>query len=112
MPPTGDGYCNLNRIRADVGFDIDDLPEIPPIFRLIQSIGEIGDAEMFSVFNMGVGFCVVVAEKDAARSLEVLGAHGVDPRVIGRATAEHKKEVRLAQLGLIGGKERLRPERG
>src|SRR5258708_23583123 len=33
---TGDGLLNLPRVDANVGFMIDDLPPVPPIFRLIQ----------------------------------------------------------------------------
>ena len=34
---------------------------IPPIFRLIQQRGPVDDIEMFRVFNMGVGFVMIVA---------------------------------------------------
>lgn len=33
----------------------------PPIFALLQSRGAVSDAEMFDVFNMGLGFIAVVA---------------------------------------------------
>ena len=39
--------------------------EVPPLFRLIQSKGEIADDEMHRVFNMGVGMIVAVAAEDA-----------------------------------------------
>jgi phosphoribosylformylglycinamidine cyclo-ligase len=32
----------------------------PPIFRLIQHHGQISDAEMYHVFNMGLGMLVIV----------------------------------------------------
>jgi phosphoribosylformylglycinamidine cyclo-ligase len=38
--------------------------EVPPIFRLIQSGGRVGDGEMFRTFNMGIGMAVVVAPDD------------------------------------------------
>ncbi len=34
--------------------------KIPPMFRAIQNLGDIGDEEMFSTFNMGVGFVLVM----------------------------------------------------
>jgi phosphoribosylformylglycinamidine cyclo-ligase len=104
---TGDGFCNLNRIRAEVGFVLDGLPAADGVYRLIQETGEISDAEMYSVFNMGVGFCVVVAASDVEASLAALGEGA---SVIGHATDAHPKEVRLVGPGLIGGKDRLRPE--
>ncbi len=38
---------------------------IPPVFDLIQRRGALSDAEMYRVFNMGVGMIVVVAREDA-----------------------------------------------
>jgi phosphoribosylformylglycinamidine cyclo-ligase len=43
--------------------------EVPPLFRLIQREGRVEEAEMFRVFNMGIGMVVTVAPTavDAAR---------------------------------------------
>jgi phosphoribosylformylglycinamidine cyclo-ligase len=32
---------------------------VPPVFGWLQTLGNVADAEMFRVFNMGVGFAVV-----------------------------------------------------
>lgn len=34
--------------------------EIPQVFRVLQSLGNIAEAEMFATFNMGIGFILVV----------------------------------------------------
>ncbi len=107
---TGDGFCNMNRIRADVGFDLDNLPEPGAIYKLIQARGEISEAEMYSVFNMGVGFCVVTPKAAADEVMAVATSHGFTAQVIGQATAEHPNIVRLCEQGLVGGKDRLSPE--
>ena len=57
---TGGGVLNLLRLHADVGFQIDRPLPVPPVFGLVQALGEVPDAEMWEVFNMGCGFCVVV----------------------------------------------------
>jgi phosphoribosylformylglycinamidine cyclo-ligase len=36
--------------------------KIPPMFRAIQSLGDISGEEMFRTFNMGVGFVLIVPE--------------------------------------------------
>jgi phosphoribosylformylglycinamidine cyclo-ligase len=41
---------------------------VPPVFRLIQSIAQTPDEEMFHTFNMGIGLVLVV---EAARAEEV-----------------------------------------
>jgi len=44
----------------------------PPIFGLIQSAGNVSDAEMFDVFNMGLGMLMVMPSADVARALDLL----------------------------------------
>jgi phosphoribosylaminoimidazole (AIR) synthetase len=57
---------------------------------------------MYSVFNMGIGFCVVVPEAEAARAIEIAAENGVEGFVLGRAVAEPKRTVRLLSVGLEG----------
>jgi phosphoribosylamine--glycine ligase/phosphoribosylformylglycinamidine cyclo-ligase len=44
----------------------------PPIFKLIATLGAIGEHELFHAFNMGIGFVVVVPSEDAKKALELL----------------------------------------
>jgi len=69
------------------GFEIDDPLTVPPIFELIQEMGEVTDEEMRDVFNLGCGFCCVVAADDEAAALDLLGGHYPNAKRIGRATA-------------------------
>ena len=101
---TGDGFLNLCRLEAAVGYVIDSLPEEPPVFSLIQKIGDISDAEMFRVFNMGVGFVAVLHASDVERALRVLAAAGCRASVIGSVT-ERSGEVEIAGRGLVGSLE-------
>ena len=106
---TGDGLLNLPRVDAKVGFLIDDLPPVPAIFRLIQHYGAVDNSEMFEVFNMGVGFCVLVSEKDADPALAILERHGRRARVIGRVIKDERKGVHLPSARLIGHGKSFRP---
>jgi phosphoribosylformylglycinamidine cyclo-ligase len=58
--------------------------EIPPIFKLIQKTGRISDDEMRKVFNIGIGLISVVAEKDAARLIELAKEAGEEALLIGK----------------------------
>jgi phosphoribosylformylglycinamidine cyclo-ligase len=90
---TSGGTKNLLRLVADVGYEIDDpLPSLP-IFDLIQGRGEVSDAEMSEVFNMGCGFCVVVAATDEAPALELLRSYFPEAKRIGRAVEGPKRIV-------------------
>ena len=107
---TGDGFLNLRRIPALVGFEIDKLPPLPPIFDLIRSAGGVGDAEMYRVFNMGIGFCAVVPQNDAAAAVAIAKDLGIDAWVLARCVADEAKTVRLRPLGLVGTGGEFRPE--
>ncbi len=50
--------------------------EVPRIFGEIQALGEIDDAEMAKVFNLGIGMIVVVPEVDVYKSLDLLRSRG------------------------------------
>jgi phosphoribosylformylglycinamidine cyclo-ligase len=84
---TSGGTGNLLRLAAEVGYEIDAPLPPPPIFALIQEQGDVAEEEMYDVFNMGCGFCVVVPPADEAAALALLRAHYPDAARIGRATA-------------------------
>jgi phosphoribosylformylglycinamidine cyclo-ligase len=92
---TSGGLNNLLRLQAEVAYEIDDPLPVPPIFELIQELGEVSDEEMHEVFNMGCGFCVVVARADETTAMKALQAHHPDARRIGQA-AEGPGAVRRA----------------
>jgi phosphoribosylformylglycinamidine cyclo-ligase len=56
---------------------------VHPIFRLIQEVGNVDAGEMRRVFNMGIGFMVVVRPGDAQHAVEILQANGEKAYVIG-----------------------------
>ncbi|HEV8680685.1 MAG TPA: phosphoribosylformylglycinamidine cyclo-ligase [Stellaceae bacterium] len=106
---TGDGLLNLPRVDAEIGFVIDELPPPPPIFGLIEQHGAVKRAEMFEVYNMGIGFCAVVAEADVAATLTILKRHHRQASVIGYAVADPAKAVHLPQHKLVGRGKRFHP---
>ena len=85
---TSGGLGNLLRLEAEVGYEIDDPLAPPPVFELIQERAGTSLEEMDDVFNMGCGFCCVVAAADEGAALALLRAHYPDAKRIGRATAE------------------------
>ncbi|MEO0205318.1 MAG: phosphoribosylformylglycinamidine cyclo-ligase [candidate division WOR-3 bacterium] len=60
---TGGGfYDNIQRILPDGNAAIIKKTswKVPPIFRLIQEIGNVPEEEMYRVFNMGIGMIVII----------------------------------------------------
>ncbi len=84
---TSTGLDNLLRLEAEVGYEIDDPLPVPEVFALIQELGQVTDEEMHDVFNMGCGFCCIVAAADEPAALALLRTHYPAAKQIGRATA-------------------------
>ncbi len=56
--------------------------KIPPIFRVIQSLG-VSEKQMYDVFNMGIGMVLVCRSQDAPQVLAEMRRSRVPARVIG-----------------------------
>ncbi len=76
---TGGGfYENIPRALPDnltAKISKESVPVLP-IFKLMQSVGNIDERDMYNTFNMGIGMVVIVSkedEKDAKKVLEELG---------------------------------------
>ena len=84
---TGGGLAgNLTRVLPK-GVDATVDPrswEEPRIFGEIRLAGEISDAEMRKVFNLGIGMVVVVPADEAFRALDLLRSKGVRAVEIGK----------------------------
>jgi phosphoribosylformylglycinamidine cyclo-ligase len=82
---TGGGIIGNTKRILQPGLSLDinwSSWEIPPIFRLIQQIGEISDEEMREVFNLGIGLILVVRPEDVTQSLVMLADSA--PMIIGK----------------------------
>ena len=54
-----------------------------PIFRLLQDIGNVDDAEMYRTFNMGIGMVVICSNRDAVAIRTHLEQKGTKTYEIG-----------------------------
>jgi phosphoribosylformylglycinamidine cyclo-ligase len=106
---TSDGLTNIARLSRKVDYVIEEHPEPPPIFSLIQRAANVTDEEMYTVFNMGVGLCVVCADGDADAIIETAGAHDIEAWRLGSVT-EGSGRVSLQHVGLVGEEGEFRRE--
>ena len=83
---TGGGLTNLLRLNDTVGFAIQAPLPIAPVFELIARCGNVDDAEMWEVFNMGCGFVSVVAADDADAAIALLSGRHPGSARIGTVT--------------------------
>ena len=63
------------------------------VFDWLQRQGQVADAEMYRVFNCGIGMTIQVAAADAQRAIGLLREMGVEALVIG--------EVRAGTRGVV-----------
>ena len=87
---TGGGFVdNIPRVLPPgVGVRVErGAWEVPPLFRLIQAAGGVSEAEMFRVFNMGIGFVLSVPADAAEDTLARLRASGETACRLGEVVA-------------------------
>jgi phosphoribosylformylglycinamidine cyclo-ligase len=99
---SGGGLLNIARLAADVSYELDALPGPAEIFGLIAERGDIDAATMYATFNMGIGFCIVVAKSDQQATLDALKGAGEDPVRIGVVNARTGRSVAIPAVGLYG----------
>ncbi|MCC6547256.1 phosphoribosylformylglycinamidine cyclo-ligase [Candidatus Sumerlaeota bacterium] len=61
------------------------------IFQLIARNGPVSEKEMYNVFNMGIGMCVIVDRKDAKETIKFL-----------RRSMTHAEEIGMIRKGKTG----------
>lgn len=61
--------------------------DVLPVFQMLKEKGQLSDKDLYSVFNMGVGFVLALPEADAKKAIEIATAHGEKAFVIGRVIA-------------------------
>lgn len=69
---TGSGFYNVPRINPKFRYVITQLPEAPPIFGILQERANLDAKEMYSTFNMGVGFVIACQKGKSAALLKFL----------------------------------------
>lgn len=72
---TGHGWRKLMRPTQSFLYQVETVPEIPEIFTFLQEKNNMSDQDMYATFNMGIGFVVYVAVKDAERALAIANTH-------------------------------------
>ena len=67
--------------------------KVPTLFTFIERQGKVDHDEMYRVFNMGIGYVIVVREKDAPAALSLLTKMRQAPVVIGAIEKGQKKVI-------------------
>ena len=90
---TGGGfYENIPRMLPDGVRAVvkKDSYEVPAIFKMLSSDGDIAEEMMYNTFNMGVGMVLAVDSADADKTIEAIKAAGEEAFVLGTVEAGEK----------------------
>lgn len=90
---TGGGFLNLKRLKKGIGYDINNLPNPHQIFKSIYS-SDVPPEEMYKVFNMGIGFVIIVPEADADRTINIIKKYSKAYK-IGHAIEDVKENIKI-----------------
>ncbi|MFZ5595405.1 MAG: phosphoribosylformylglycinamidine cyclo-ligase [Bacillota bacterium] len=93
---TGGGLTeNIPRILPDGTAALIDTGswEVPPVFRLIQRIGNIEEKEMLKTFNMGIGLVIVVRPDQAGALSGEIRNLGAESLIVGEIISSPDKCV-------------------
>ena len=71
---------------------------MPPLFQWLKERGNVADAEMYRVFNCGIGMVVVVKAPDAGRALKALKAAGETAWRIGGIVRRGKNAPQVVMV--------------
>ena len=93
---TGGGFDeNLPRAYGEglkAVVDVTTFPR-PAIFNYLMELGEVDEREMYNVFNMGIGFAIIVSANDVDLAVATLKEAGETPYIIGHIEAGEGVEV-------------------
>jgi len=88
---TGGGFIgNIPRVlpKGVAAHIHKDTWDIPPIYKIVQGKGGIEEAEMYRVFNMGIGMTIVCSPHQVAKIVSVLPQAKVIGEIIKREDEE------------------------
>jgi phosphoribosylformylglycinamidine cyclo-ligase len=95
---TGGGITdNLPRVlpKGLAAFIQTNLWQVPPLFEMIRSIGDVPEADWRRTFNLGVGMITVIPQKKLEEAMRLLNRMGVQPCIIGEVTLQRRGKGRV-----------------
>lgn len=108
---TGGGfYENLPRMLPEslsIQLDATTL-NMPPLFQWLADLGNLDREAMYRTFNCGIGFALIVPEKFAKPTLNMLKKldNTLSPRLIGSVTERHAGQPALSFSAPVATPER------
>jgi len=67
--------------------------KVPPLFQLIQQMGNIDDGEMYRVFNMGIGMILICDPADSSSMMKKLPGSIIIGKIVKRKSNEERTRI-------------------
>ncbi len=99
---TGGGFANnLARVIPDgLSAEIDRATwTVPPIFTLVQTTGQVSQADIEATLNMGVGMAVILPADAVAAAQRTLTERGIESWICGAISAADGGDERVQMVG-------------
>ncbi len=64
--------------------------DVLPIFKMIQNLGDVSEADMFNTYNMGIGMMLVVPKEQVDTAMATIAAAGEKAFVVGEIVSGEK----------------------
>jgi phosphoribosylformylglycinamidine cyclo-ligase len=93
---TGGGFVdNIPRVLPETCTAVIDRSSwrVPTLFTFIERQGKVDRDEMYRVFNMGIGYVIIVRQKDAAAAMSLLTKMRQAPVLIGTVEKGPRKVI-------------------
>lgn len=90
---TGGGfYENIPRMLIDGTHAVinKNSYEIPPIFKMLSTDGDVAEQMMYNTYNMGIGMMLAVDPQDADKTMEAIRSAGEVPYIVGEIISGEK----------------------
>jgi phosphoribosylformylglycinamidine cyclo-ligase len=98
---TGHGWRKMMRLAEPFVYRLTEIRSPPPIFAFMMEHGPMDLKEAYGTFNMGAGFAVYVAAKDAGQCVQLAEAAGYTAWIGGTVRKEGgRKAVEIVPLGI------------
>lgn len=97
---TGSGFLNIPRINEKFAYRIHALPEKPGIYKVLAERSGLEAAELFTTFNMGLGFVLAVKKGSGEKLAAFLRKKSEPAMVIGEVRRKPGATVEIRCDGI------------
>lgn len=92
---SGGGQTKINHFNKSLKIIKDNLFELPPLFKMIQSESKTDWKEMYQVFNMGHRMEIYCQQEAAQEIINISKSFNIDAKIIGRCEISSEKSLTI-----------------